>query len=131
MGLHSIRQGGITCYAESFLPSLSRTTTTTGADRPGNIYSSLVLTTDVTVNAGGLGSITVTIQGKDANGIYYTILASAAITAVATSKLVVAIGAPVTANVSANEPLPATWRVVVTANNANPMTYSVGLNLQS
>ena len=116
---------------EILLPSLSRTATVPGADRRGSVYRSMVVLINVTVNAGGLGSITVTVDGKDANDVYYNILTSAALTAVASTKLTIGPGLPVTANISANEPLPETWRVTVTANNANPITYSVGLMLQT
>jgi hypothetical protein len=72
----------------------------------------------------GTGSVTVTIQGLDpTSGKYYTMLASAAIVATGTVVLTVFPGAPV-GNVSANDQLPATWRLLATANNANSQTYS-------
>ena len=119
------------CYKEVFLSNDGRSATTTGGDRTGNGFSSVVVVVDITVNTGGLGSITVSIQGKDANGIYYTILSSAALTAVATTAYTVGLGAATTANVSIGAPLPETWRVVVTHNNGNGVYYSVGLNLQT
>ena len=81
----------------------------------------------VNVTNAGTGSITATIQGKDpGSGAYYTILASAAIVANSVNVLTVYPGAPATANVSANDALPRQWRVAITANNANPVSYSVG-----
>lgn len=78
----------------------------------------------------GTGSVTVTIQGKDAaSGKYYTILAGAAVVTNSTNVYTVFPGAPATANVSANDALPRNWRVLVTANNANPTTYTVGATL--
>jgi hypothetical protein len=59
-------------------------------------------------------TVTVTIQGKDAvSGKYYTLLASAGLTGVGTTPLVVYPAAAVTTNLSANSPLPRTWRVSV------------------
>ena len=75
----------------------------------------------------GTGSITLTIQGKDrASGKYYTLLAGLAITTNVTNRYLVFPGATVTANVSANDELPEIFRLVVTANNANAATYTVG-----
>lgn len=103
------------------------TTTQTSADFQNPVAAGVKVVIDLTVNAGGLGSITATIQGKDPlSGKYYTVLASAALTGVATTVLTVYPGIAVSANVSASDVLPRTWRVLVTANNANPVTYTVG-----
>lgn len=81
----------------------------------------------VNTTAIGTGSITVTIQGKDpASGAYFTLLASAAIVTNLLTVLSVYPGLPATANVSANDVVPRTWRVSVVANNANPATYTIG-----
>ena len=83
----------------------------------------------IVTTAIGTGSVTVTIQGKDiASGTYYPLLASAAIVTNATTVLSVYPGAAVAANVSANDALPTTWRILCTANNANPATYTVGFS---
>lgn len=112
------------------VPSASYTATQTGPDIENRNYRGIKVVVNVTVNTGGLGSITVTIQGKDKTGlVYYTILASAAITAVGTSVLTVYPSLPAVANVSANDVLPDELRVVATANNANPISYSVGATL--
>lgn len=75
----------------------------------------------------GTGSITVTIQGKDViSGDYYTLLAGIAITTNTVNRYTVFPGATIAANVSANDCLPSVWRILVTANNANPATYTVG-----
>lgn len=84
----------------------------------------------VNMSAVGTGSVTVTVQGKDpTSGNYYTILASAAIVANGFTSYTVYPGAPVAANVSANDILPRTWRVLATANNANPAAYSVSASV--
>ena len=73
------------------------------------------------------GSFTLTIQGKDeTSGKYYTLLAGAAVSTVSTNVYTVYPGAPVTANVSANSPLPRTWRVIATYNSGTDLTFSVG-----
>jgi hypothetical protein len=101
------------------------TTTQTGPDLDNPAARGVKVVVDVT--AIGTGSITATIQGKDkASGKYYTILAGAAIVGNSTNVYTVFPGAPVAANVSANDELPGTWRIIVTANNANPVTYTVG-----
>lgn len=80
--------------------------------------------------AAGTGSVTFTLQGKDSSsGQYYTILASPAVVANGFSVLTVYPSAPVTANVAANDAIPYSWRILATANNANPTTYTVGVDL--
>lgn len=105
------------------LASAARTTTQTGADTTNYNGRGIKVVLDTT--AATSGSVTLSIQGKDANGVYYTILAGAAVTTVSTNVYTVYPGAPATANVSANDFLPRTYRVVATANNATAQTYSV------
>lgn len=104
------------------------TTTQTGADQTNfNGRGLIVVFNMATV---GTGSVTLTIQGKDAaSGQYYTILAGAAVTTNSTNVYTVYPGGPATANVAANSPLPRTWRVLATANNANATTYTVGASV--
>src|SRR3954451_3932634 len=78
------------------------------------------VTVYVKTTAIGTGSITVTIQGKDvASGDYYTLLAGVAITTNTVNRYTVYPGLTAAANVTASDVLPAVWRVLVTANNAN------------
>lgn len=82
------------------------------------------------VSSAGTGSITVTIQGKDpTSGAYYTVLAGTAVTSNSFTRYFIYPGATTTANTSVNDLMPYTWRVIVTANNANPVTYSVGVTI--
>jgi hypothetical protein len=75
----------------------------------------------------GTGSVTLTINGKDpASGKYTLLLSGAAVTTNTTNTYTVYPGATVTANVSANDVLPKTFQIKVTANNANAATYTVG-----
>lgn len=108
------------------LPTGARTTTQTSVDISSARKEALHLVVDVTANAG---SITPKIEGKDANGIYYTILTGVALTSTGTTILKVGRGMLGSANYIANDQLPAWFRVTVTANNANSVTYSVGAEL--
>lgn len=87
---------------------------------------------DVTVNAGGLGSLTVSIYGKDpASGKKYLLLASAALTAVATTVLRVFAGATAAANLAANDLVPNDFVVSVAHGAGGPIAYSIGAQLVS
>lgn len=104
------------------------TTTQTGSDLENSCYSGVKVVLDMTTV--GTGSVTLTIQGKDkTSGKYYTLLAGAPVTTNSTNVYTVYPGITVTANVSAADVLPSNWRVLVTANNANAATYTVGANL--
>lgn len=70
-------------------------------------------------------SITVTIQGEDGGGQFYTILASAAITTVSFTVLRVYPGLVAAANLVANDVLPRAWRVSVTNGDADSITYGI------
>ena len=77
--------------------------------------------------AAGTGSVTFTIQGKDpGSGTYYTILATAAIVANGFTVLRVYPGLTAVANATVSDVLPRQFRVIATANNANPTNYTVG-----
>ncbi len=79
------------------------------------------------VTSAGTGSITLEIDGKDpASGTYFALLVGAAVTTVGTTVYRVYPGLTAVANATASDVLPRTWRIKVTANNANAMTYSVG-----
>src|SRR5262245_30686819 len=108
------------------LPAFTAVTTTqTSNDFVNNTASGVKVFLNMTTV--GTGSVTLTIQGKDkASGTYYTILSGAAVTTNSFNVYSVFPGATVTANVSANDFLPEVWRILVTANNANPTTYTVG-----
>jgi len=77
----------------------------------------------------GAGTLTVTIQGKDPNsGTYYTILASAALSGNGMTVLTVYPAAPATANLSANDVLPDTWRISAVVGT-NPVTATIGASV--
>lgn len=111
-----------------FLTSGSRSTTQTMADQTNLLRSGIRVVVVTTVI--GTGSITLAIQAKDpASGNYVTMLTGAAIVTNTTNTYLVYPGAANTANVSANDRLPLTWRLLVTHNNGNAATYSVGYML--
>lgn len=100
------------------------TTTQTLADQYNYNFRGIKVVLSTTVI--GTGSITLTIQGRDSvSGAYYTLLAGAAVVTNTTNVYTVFPAAPATANVSANDFLPAVWRINCVANNANPATYTV------
>lgn len=111
------------------LASAARTTTQTQADQTNYNHRGIMVILDMT-EAAASPSVTLEIDAKDpASGAYKSLLTGAAVTTVSTNIYTVYPGAPATANVSANSPLPRTWRIKVTANNANSGTYSVGASL--
>lgn len=113
----------------TLLASAARTTTQTSADIVNYNARGIAVVLDMTAVGSG-PSVTLTINGKDpASGKYYTLLAGAAVTTVTTNTYTVYPGMTVAANVSASAPLPRVFQIVVTANNANAGTYSVGYNL--
>lgn len=95
-------------------------------------FKGVTVIVDLSVNAGGLGSLVVAIQGKDtASGKYFNLLTSGALATVGTYVFTIYPGinhtTTPTANSSANASgiLPATFRITVTGN-ANPTTYTIG-----
>jgi hypothetical protein len=113
--------------ATAAITATAATTTQTSADIGNNSGRTMSVILDTT--SIGTGSVTVTINGKDpASGKYYPLLAGAAVTTNATTVYHVGPGMTVTANVSANVPVPKVVQIVVTANNANAATYTVGVN---
>lgn len=117
----------------ALLSSAQRTATPSISDIPvAWAARGLDLIIDITVNAGSSASLTVAINGKDPSSLkYYNLLTSAALSSVATTVLTVGLGMTAVGNVSANRAIPAILQIVVTHGNANPITYSVGLNLIS
>jgi hypothetical protein len=113
----------------SVLVSAARTTTQTGSDLVNyNGRGTLVVVLDMTVV--GTGSVTLSIEGKDVvSGKYYTILTGAAVITDSTNVYRVGVGLTPVANATVSDFIPRTFRVNVTANNANAATYSVGASL--
>lgn len=112
----------------ALITAAAATISQTGADQTNHNANSLKVVLDMTTV--GTGSVTLTIQGKDAaSGKYYTLLAGAAVVTNSTNVYEIGPGLPATANVSANTLLPRVWRVITTANNANATSYTVGASV--
>lgn len=113
----------------AYITATAATATQTGADLQNGSFRGIKVVLDATAVVG-VGSFTVTIQGKDnASGKYYALLAGAAVTTVSTNVYTVFPGAPATANVSANDQLPKVFRVIVTYNSGTSLTFTVGVCL--
>lgn len=115
--------------SEVELASGARTATVTGSDHTNLKHRGLRVTIDVTLVPGSAPSTVPTLQCKDANGIYFTLLTGAAITATGTTVLTIYPGVTVAANVAVSTILGLTWRIVLTCGNANSATYSVAYEL--
>lgn len=111
------------------LASGARTTTQTGSDHIN--YNGKGVKVLVNMTVVGTGSVTPSIQIKDANGIYYTVLTGTAIVTNTTQALTIYPGITAAANVSISDILPRTFRIIMTANNANSATYSVGYEIMN
>lgn len=106
-------------------PQVGATTTYTGPDFSNQQARGVVVV--LVTSAIGTGSVTLSIQGKEPGaGSYYTLLAGAAVVTNTTNRYTVYPGLTAAANVTVSDVLPKTWRILVTANNANPATYTVG-----
>jgi hypothetical protein len=85
----------------------------------------LIVVLDVT--SAGTGSITLTIEGIDTASVkYYPILSGTAVTTNSINRYRVGPHPAAAANSVAQDYLPRIFRINVTANNANNVTYSVG-----
>lgn len=115
--------------SKTLFASAARTATANGSDIRNWTGRGAHITIDTTA-AGTSPSTTFTVQGKDnTSGVYYTILASAAITGTGTVVLRIYPGLTASANTVANDILPDTWRVIATHGNSTSHTYSVGASV--
>lgn len=109
--------------------SAARTATVNGQDMSNDAYKCVVVVLDITAAPGG-DTVTLTVQGKDVlSGKYYTLLAGSAESSTGTKTYSVCPGITVTANVSAAQILPQTWRAIVTHSAGGSFTYSVGYSI--
>jgi len=88
---------------------------------------------DITALTGTTPTVTFTVEGIDSqSGKAYTILASAALSAVATTVLKVGPSLTAAANLVANDHLPKQFRVKWVITGTTPsITFSVGASLRS
>lgn len=112
----------------ALLTLAAQTTSVNGADQTNINGRGVQVGVNITALTGTAPMLTITIQGKDAaSGVYYNLLQSAAITATGFTLLTLYPGAAATANVSAPQVLPATWRVIAAIAGTTPaVTATVG-----
>lgn len=112
----------------SILASAARTTTQTSADQTNFNHCGIHIWLNVT--SAGTGSVTLALNGKDSvSGVYYPILTGAAVTTNSFTRYTIFPASTAAANSVVNDFLPRLFQIVVTANNANSVTYSVGYSL--
>lgn len=110
------------------LASAARTASVNSSDLTNYNAAGVVVVIDATA-ASATPSVVFTIKYKDTlSGKYITLLASAAVTGVSTTALVVYPGVTVAANAAVSHPLPRVWRVEAVAADADSITYSVSAN---
>lgn len=106
------------------LASAARTAAVNSADFTNTGYSGLRLWIKSTAETA-TAEVTFTIQGKNPQGDYYTLLASAVVSTITTTTLLIHPSIAASANAVANNKLPSVWRVAVTVADADSFTYSV------
>lgn len=128
LGMEQVIQASVN---ESFtlLPSAARTATNNSETQHNFRQRGVIVT--IAVTAAGTGSITASIQREDPVAGWVDVLASAAITTDSNTTLTVYPGFTPASNSVANAVLPRRWRVRVAHNNANAITYSVGVSTLS
>ena len=103
---------------------------TNGTDQTnGGLQRGIKIVVDITAITGTSPTLTVTLQGKDlASGKYYTILASAALAAVGTTVMTVYPALVAVANLTANDVLPRTYRIISAIGGTTPaVTATIGV----
>ncbi len=116
----------------SVIPAVSRTATFTSThqfdrDHP-RLGAHFIISTTV---PGAAPSVVFNIEAFDTNlNVWYTLLASAAVTATGTSVLKIYPGLTPIANAVASDFLPSTWRIRVVHGNTDPITYSVSAQMR-
>lgn len=117
--------------AVSVLASSARTTTQTGSDQTNYNFRGLILYVNVT--SAGTGSITPSLDIKDSVSAAYKTIWTAAAAITTTGLFTYVIGPDAAAAAGYTEAvlryIGRTFRVNVTANNANSVTYSVSMDL--
>lgn len=100
---------------------VAATVGTNSPDLAGGSGRGLIVFADVSAITGTAPTLIVTIQGKDpVSGNYYTILASAALTATGTTVLRVFPGLTAVANATVNDILPPDFRIITAIGGATP-----------
>lgn len=115
-------------YNSSLYASEARTATPTAVTINDRHVEGVQVVISATASAA-TPSVVPTIDGYDPlSDTWYNILTGAAITGVSAVVLRVHPDLAAVANLTANDFLPRTWRVVMTHGDADSITYSVGVN---
>lgn len=110
----------------SVFTSAARTATSSSEDFI-NYGRGLVLVLSVTA-VTATPSVVFTVEGK-VNGLYYTILTSAAITATGTTVWKIYPGLTAAANTVVSDVVPMFWRVTATHGDADSITFSLSASV--
>lgn len=87
----------------------------------------LTIVFDVTA-VPGIDTVQIVVEGLDSGtGRYYPVLSSAARSVVGTDLLTISTGIAAAANVSANAPVPSTFRVRTVHSAASNFTYAISV----
>jgi hypothetical protein len=113
----------------SVAASAARTVETTFGTFVNVNHRTLHIIVGVTVI--GADDLTIEIQGRQLFPPFdfYPLLISAPITATGTTVLKVGVGFSPITDLTANDMIPAVWRVVATPSGVDPITYSINANL--
>ena len=114
---------------DTILAPATKTATYTSPDKNKTGYSTVVVLMNVTA-VPGVTTLTLTIQGKDAHGNYYTLCSSIASATTGYVVLTAGTGAFNVINSTCNVVLPDTWNVVVTHSTTGSFTYGIDYNTQ-
>ncbi len=119
----------------SVYPSASRLTSVNSAalgavDLNSGPYTGAIVNINITAYTGAT-NVVFTVEGKDPeSGTYFTLLASAALTATGHTVLRIDPRSVAAANLTASSALPRTFRVITTVTGtATVLTFSVALTL--
>lgn len=112
----------------TLLASAERTAAASSADQTNRMCRGIFVHFKVTAGDAGF-SATLKIEGKNAAGVYFTLLEGAAVTAVSDNLYTVAPWATNTANVSTAKSVPKEFRVTVTPADTKAITYGVYCDL--
>lgn len=112
----------------TFLPSGARTTTQNNGPKYNKGHRGIRVTVVTTVV--GSANLTAHIERfDDTSATWVVLLSGTTISTNTTNTYTVYPGGPVTTNVAANAPLSPTYRVRIAVADANPATYSCGVEL--
>lgn len=114
--------------AYNVFASAARTATPTAVEFDTEGAAGLHIVISATA-ASATPSVVFTVEGKSASGIYYTLLASAAVTGVSTTVLRIGPAVTASANAAANDYIPETVRISPVHGDADSITYTVDAEL--